>query len=128
MKLFNFQYSLKANLIGGIIFIILFLIFIWLQPSIKDINCSHFKTLKNVSYKGVVINKFIDSTQHNYPIVVVRQIDNSIYKFDLTHDRSGLYRFLQIGDSIVKSKGAYNIEVIRSGMERIFILDYGCDD
>ena len=128
MKLFNFQYSLKTNVIAGAVFLLVFIVFFWLQPSIKDINCNHFKSLRNVTYNGVVINKFIDSTQHNYPTVVIRQIDNSIYKFDLTHDKSGLYGFLLIGDTLVKRKGSYNINVSRYEMEKTFELDYGCED
>lgn len=128
MKLFNFQYSIKTNLIGGATFIILFLFFIWLQPSIKDINCIHFKTLENLSYRGVVINKFIDSTQHNYPTIVIKKMDNSRFKFDLTHDKSGIYNFLLIGDTIVKRKESYQIEVSRNGMKNTFVLDYGCDE
>jgi len=115
-----------VRVIGLILLLIGFILFIWLNPTMGERVCKFYEEDKNYGYEGDVVNKYIDSLNHSYPIVVFGPGYKGTERIDYTHDVSGLFEFIQVGDKVIKKKGTYDVVVTRGDKESIFTLDYGC--
>jgi|TARA_R100000541_G_scaffold54364_2_gene62844 hypothetical protein len=73
---------------------------------------------KEYTYSGLVTNKFIDSEQHNYRTVIIRNDEKSDI-FLLDFETSGLFEFIQVGDSIFKKKNSLNLRLKRYQLDTI---------
>jgi hypothetical protein len=107
--------------IGGICVLIFFIYQVQKQPKCSE----YYEQEKEISFNGLVIDKYNDKKNHNFPTIL---IDESGKQFDYTlqGDSSGLFEFLMISDSIKKKKGFNEYVVNRSGKKFSFLLDYGC--
>ena len=106
---------------GGIIVVVIFFLS---QPSSQELCYQQYEKEKSISYSGIIVSKFRDSTDH---------FDRKIKLFEsekilMEWDESGLYEFLQPNDSIVKDTGSFEVRIYRDSIEYKFIIDYGCDD
>jgi len=73
------------------------------RPNDNEIKCRLYNEFKDLNLNGVIINKYFDRTQHSYPTIEIRSIENdSIQKFYLVRDRSNLFNLLRINDTILK--------------------------
>jgi hypothetical protein len=54
--------------------------------------------------------------------------DGSTMDYNLVNDISGLFDYLQKGDSVVKNNGTYDVIVKRNNQSKNFFLDYGCEN
>ena len=69
---------------------------------------------KAESYCGIIDQKYIDTVNHyNETIEILTASGQKVIICDL--DNSGLYRYCQVGDSIVKQPDTYIIDVYRDG-------------
>lgn len=99
-----------------------------LLPSPMDSRCIMQANFSNHYYKGVVKNKYIDFTQHSYPIVEIESRTDSVIKLNLVLEKNGIFEKLNIGAHIYKPKGMDTIFVIKnSKMISIGEADFGCD-
>jgi hypothetical protein len=97
-------------------------------PSLNDSACNSFKTFKNYKYDYLILNKYLDSTQHSYPTLVMQDAKgNKFESQDLIMDNSGLFDFLITGDSITKKQGSDLVRVKNSKIDTTFQADFGCD-
>lgn len=99
--LFKNPYPKWYRIWGPVVFIIAFLIFIRLQPSIDEIICDRYPKLLQHEFQGVVVNKFLDEKEHMYPMIILENYLDTI-SYNLVNDVSGLYQHIEIGDSVSK--------------------------
>ncbi|MFW6020444.1 MAG: hypothetical protein ACOCPM_07670 [Bacteroidales bacterium] len=101
----------------------------------KSPQCRNEERILEAQWKSNVLKKFIDSTEHNYPTIVIFEYDTIFKKvvnweeelvfFD--HEKSGFYDYVRVGDSIIKEKNSMDIRVIRGNKDTVFTIDYGCE-
>ena len=118
------------NILSRVALLILFIVFVALTTKEDSAGvCNSYKDLKNDTYDYVVINKYIDSNQHSYPTLVLQYKDGYQFKnTDFDFDKSNLFNFLSVGDSIKKEKGSAIIRVINRKVDTTFKVDFGCDE
>lgn len=86
----------------------------YFQPSDKEIALSEFEKMKFQQYTGVVREKYREKNNHNFPLIIINnQYGNQ--KIYLTWDRSGLFEYIEKGDSIFKKYGKHEVEIKRQG-------------
>ncbi|WP_289659940.1 hypothetical protein [Flavobacterium panacagri] len=107
----------KENIFKLLIFIVLFIMMlIWAKylSGSKDFYKNALENRKEESYSGIVIEKYIDSSQHCTPMLKFTQnlsvsLENSFW------DK------VEIGDSIVKTKGQAYINLYKNNkLKQVF--------
>jgi hypothetical protein len=78
-----------------------------------------------LEFKGVVKNKYIDSSYKNVPRIVIDESGKEIMFSPLGKDTLALYQHLHIGDSLIKKKGSYEFTVVRNAESNIYTMN--CD-
>ena len=106
-------------LITGVVF---FIVQILNQPSCLE---SYIKE-KEIHFNGIITKKFIDKKNHNYPMIQILNKGMSL-DYNLVHDLSGVFDFVEKGDKIIKNKGSNDVIVRRDGEDILFVLDFGCE-
>ncbi len=115
------------KLIIPAILLILFLIKVLPLMNVNS-RCVTYDNFLNKYYNGVVVKKYIDSSEHSYKTVEIKNFGNSeVDKLILDFDTTALYRRLNLNDSIYKQTGNDSMFLILSG-RKIFIsrVDFGC--
>lgn len=89
--------------------------------------CSYYYNIeKKRNYSGIIINKYIDNEQHNYKVLRILSKD-SIFDEIMNTDKSGLFEYLILRDSIVKYPNDYKVDVFRNQKyDTTFIMDFKC--
>ena len=91
--------------------------------------CNDEEAVRMEYWGGVVSRKFLDSENHNYKTLEIKERANNrsrTFRLILSNDKSGLYPYVSEGDSIVKQSGSLAAKVIHDTVEREFIIDLGC--
>lgn len=118
------------NILSRVVLLILFIVFV--VGSIKEDNaalCNSYKDFKSDTYDYLVVNKYIDSNQHSYQTLVLQYKDGYQFKnTEFDFDKSNLFNFLSVGDSIKKEKGSAIVRVINKEVDTTFKVDFGCDE
>lgn len=81
----------------------------------------YIETVKNEaleSYHGIVINKFYDKYNHGRDIIVLDQGVTEI-EVDLVYQNPNLYKFIEIGDTLIKKKKSLNLQIKRKNFDTI---------
>ena len=73
--------------------------------------------------KGIVIKKFIDKEEHLLETCIIKS-ENEYERFIFDLDKSGVFDYVQVGDSIYKPKGDSTIVIIRDKQISHFTLEY----
>lgn len=102
------------------------IIFIWFN----SIRLSPEKEIKRAvdayrveEYSGIIINKFIDKDEHNFKKVIINENNQErVILFDI--ELGGLFDFLSIGDSIIKTKGNLQVNVIRNNIDTLIVMKF----
>jgi hypothetical protein len=110
------------RLSGYLIFIIAVILLI--KFSNRYGNKQTVKFYNELSFNGIVVKKYINEKQHNYPILEIMQSDKKIQEVNLSTDNSGLFEFVQEKDSIVKIQGMLDVHVFRNSEDMVFILKW----
>lgn len=77
---------------------------------------------KNILWSSIT-DKYIDTSNHSYQVIeFANGLDSAILFLNL--DKSGLFNFISIGDSIYKPVGDSTITVIRNNSKVFFTLKY----
>lgn len=70
-----------------------------------------------------ITDKYIDTSNHSYQVIeFANGLDSAILFLNL--DKSGLFNFISIGDSIYKPIGDSTITVIRNNSKMFFTLKF----
>ena len=77
----------------------------------------------DISFTGVLNNKYWDKNDHNRAkIEILNMADTIIY--DLQNDASGLFEYINKGDSIVKMPNSFDVRVYNLSRDTIFKLNF----
>lgn len=114
----------KFKILEYILFLIIVILLIFYSNYSSKRNC--LKTTKELSFKGIIIKKYIDYKQHEYPILEVLTSNKNVQKINLSMDYSGLFDYVKINDSINKENGNLNVKVHRNSCDSIFVLQINC--
>jgi hypothetical protein len=106
-----------------------FVLFLILIVSINQLNtkCSNKQSMKfymELNFNGIISKKFINKSQHNYPILEIKQSGKKIQEVNLSTDNSGLFEYVQENDSIVKKHGLLTVHVYRNAVDTVFTLSW----
>ena len=103
------------------IFVMLFLIYNYKSPS--SIQKEKYENDVKLNIICIVADKYIDHTNHNYKTCIIKHDMDSI-RFLMDFDKSALFDYLKVGDSIIKKPGEARVRVIREFLKREFVLMY----
>lgn len=105
----------------SIIFVVAFFIYNYESPS----SVRNYKFQQDIllSIKGLLIDKYIDYENHEYKTCVIQREFDTLTLL-LNFDRNGLFKYLEIGDSIYKKPGDSLIIVKRENYTTRFYLKY----
>ena len=109
------------------VFLIIIIILVFHQCRIKDHKCYAQSYGLAENFSGVVLDKFADSTNHNFDAIIIRNNEKDIKSYLFDGDITSLYETIQIGDSLVKKEGDLSLMVYRNKSFQIKKLDYGCE-
>lgn len=105
----------------SILFVIIFFIYHFESP--LKIRNEKFRRDLKLSFNGIVIDKFVDSVNHNYKTILIKEnLDTTRFIFDF--DRTNTFHYIKTGDSIIKDKGDSAILIIRNKNRKEFTLKY----
>lgn len=107
-----------------VLLVLVFLILKGVLPSRSDICLDGLNYAKSRGCKGVVVDKYIN-LNHAIPTIEFKT-GNTIREVSYSRDLSGLYDYLQIGDSIYKDINSLNVKVFRGEVLKEFVIDHGC--
>jgi len=78
---------------------------------------------RNLSFEGVVVEKFRDIDEHNFKKVILRE-DNASKTVLFNNETSGIYDFIEVGDSIIKEEGSLRIRLFRDSQDTVLVMRY----
>ena len=70
--------------------------------------------LKKTTYKGIVVRKYIDESNHGQTTGIVRQEDSD--KYIMFHDWVGSWDYVNVGDSIIKKADTLMITIKKQNL------------
>ncbi len=72
-----------------------------------------------MQFKGVVLEKKIDSANHLRKIINVKDIDRGLVRFDISFEKEEVFHFIKDGDSISKNNGELNFRLVRHNLDTV---------
>ncbi|MEJ8820319.1 hypothetical protein [Lacibacter sp. H407] len=107
-----------------------FFIFRFLIPQFsKDARCITYKEFQKIKLDGILIKKYIDSSQHSFPTLEVQNLgDSRVEKLNLNLDASGFYDKINLLDTLYKEVGKDEVYIKNNGKKIIMKIDFGCDN
>jgi hypothetical protein len=104
------------------------IIFIIYAESKNKGACGYAKSFFEQNINGVIIDKFVDASNHNNPTIII--FDNSVEKkLLLFHNNDAhVYSYLSVKDSIYKAAKSYELDIKRNGKITKMALNFGCSD
>lgn len=107
---------------------ILFLVIMYhIVPSQKESICNYHIEFEQMDVNGIVTQKYIDSTQHSTPIIIVSNFNSKSITIDLFGDTSSSFDVITIGDTIYKPLYSDTL-TIRNGSVITRKIDFECDN
>jgi len=103
------------------------LLFFVFKPTERKICMKAYSEAMKMQYKGIVKARFIDNRNHLAPTIIVDSGHDSITITDY-RDKSGLFEYLEKGDSIKKINNSPIVIVKRNGTNLSFTITYNCPD
>lgn len=122
MKAFlkKYKYLVIVCLFLSIVYIIV--------PSMNYTNCLSSQKFREVIIDGVVINKYLDKSQHSTPIVEIQNFLGRIDSVYFFGDHSGIFDRLNVKDTLKKSSGTNEILIrINGKYAQLGVADFKCD-
>ncbi|QNL23075.1 hypothetical protein HZR84_14360 [Hyphobacterium sp. CCMP332] len=96
--------------------------------SIQNRRCELKSEAIQTKFRGTLLSKFEDTNQHGIEKIKIKVGEmDTITSTILFADRSGLYKAIKIGDSVIKNSGDLMMIIWKSEIEiDTFYLDYHC--
>ncbi|HMJ47486.1 MAG TPA: hypothetical protein VK498_09160 [Ferruginibacter sp.] len=95
----------------------------------KNDRCDAYDEFLLWSFNGVVVQKYIDTEQHSYKTVVIRDLENGIFnKVIIDSYISNLYNEINLNDTLYKK--VQNDSVFKiTNRNKVLIskVDFGCN-
>ena len=89
--------------------------------------CYEKNEMINYYFNSVIIDKYTDSTQHNYNTLMIKDLNsNNKTKIYVVNESGGFYSRISKGDTIYKVEGS--LKVINKSQGWIDTLNYKCND
>lgn len=112
-----------------LIIVVLFALTVYAAvPSINYTNCCNNQSFQALTIDGVVVNKYLDKSQHSTPIVEIENFEGRVDSVYLFGDHSGLYDRIQVSDTLKKKSGTNEVLTkTRSKYVRFGVADFQCD-
>lgn len=108
-----------------------FLLFYIIQGVIEEIHapCDILNEFMNYDFNGIIIDKFVDSTDHSTKTVIIKNFNqNNLDTLKLLDwDESGVYYKMKLNDTIFKKEGTNTIYLSNKYGKSDYILDFGCN-
>ena len=113
-----------------LVIIVLFVTFLIKIIPVMSINsrCVDYDNFLKISLNGVVIKKYIDSTQHSYHTIEIKNFENlKIERIILDLDTSDLFTNINVNDMVYKVINSDSVFRIKNN-QKIFLskVDFGC--
>ncbi len=127
---YKFLMSMKNyfKIIIPVLLVIVFIVKVIIPQSKINSRCVTYDKFLSIKLNGVVINKYVDSSQHSYKTIEVMDLkDSTVIKLILDFDTTNLFNHISLHDTIYKGKNEDSIFVIKG--ERNYFLskvDFGC--
>ena len=97
---------MKENILGIIIVLLFFLLLYLTLPSDEEVRENNRINFINLSFRGVVYDKFIDKSEHSFPIVIIKSIEDTIvYKINFARESNSMFDSLNTLDTVYKNRG-----------------------
>ena len=110
---------MKKSILGVIIVLLFFLLLYLTLPSDKEVRENNRTNFINLSFRGVVSDKFIDKSEHSFPIVIIKSIEDTIvYKINFARESNSLFDSINTMDTVYKNKGE---NVIYSKRNKVYV-------
>ena len=94
----------------------------------KNSRCVTYDEFLKLTLNGVVINKYIDSSQHSFETVEIKNLnDSEVNKIILDLDTTDLFDKISVYDTIFKEENKDSVFVMK-GKQKYFLtkVDFGC--
>lgn len=76
------------------------------------------------NFSGVVVNKYIDSSQHNFKKIVIKNSFNQEREIRLDYEWHRLFHFIEEGDSLSKKEHSLGMRLKRDKMDTLIRLNF----
>ena len=84
------------------------------------------KRINKAVASGKIKDFYLDKNSHMNETIIVDSEDGELLLI-IPNDNSGLFLYVQKGDSIVKSLNSMNIRIVRNQKSKLFLVDFDCD-
>lgn len=84
------------------------------------------ESIMDLEIKGVVLTKYLDEKSHMHETINVEN-NGVTLKVIIPNEYSGLYQFIQKGDSIFKEENSLHCKVKRAQKDKDFFIDFRCN-
>lgn len=122
----------KRIAIAIVVNIMLYLIFFKLIPYFSDKyhGCYIYQDIYNQSIKSTVLDKFIDSKNHNIQTIIFFGSTHKEETMIFPGYLQDMYDYLNVGDSIVKEKNSiyYRVKSATTAKDTVFKLENTCKE
>lgn len=108
--------------IFGILIVIVGVWFIKTREYSDEDYLEAVKMYKRNTYKGRVLDKYMDSRYYEY--ITLLEIYNIKTTISMDLEVSGLYDFIEVGDSIIKKSGEMKVRIIRQSLDTIYEMKF----
>ena len=81
--------------------------------------------VKSLYVNGLIIDKYLDEKSHLHETLIINNSEKKLM-FIIPNDRSGLYSFVELGDSIFKEKESLECYIKRDSSLIRFEMNFGC--
>ncbi len=100
-----------------------FKIFDMFSSEVKKMTSNSEKNyILKEEYSGTVTKKYVDSLQHNYRTIIVKEKKgNKKVLFDFV--KNDVYKFIKEGDSLFKNKGSLDLNLKRNDLDTIIHME-----
>ncbi len=121
----------KKLIISTVAFVIFFTLFkIFSSGNYPDFfanNGCHTLTerMRAARFCGIVDEKYLDKKSHMDETIIVNNKKSEIMMI-IPNELSGLYEFIEVGDSIFKEKESMECYIKRESITKRFEIDFGC--
>lgn len=116
------------KIIIPILLLVIFIIKVIIPQSSINSRCVTYEEFLQIRLNGIVTDKYVDSSQHSYKTVEVRNFkDSMINKLILDFDTTNLFSHISLHDTIYKEENKDSIFIIKRE-HKYFLskVDFGC--
>ncbi len=100
------------------------LLFRYLEDSEK--YCEGIAYYRGLSWNGKVTDKYLDSLNHGYQTIVVKEA-YGMTKVNFITDTSRVYQIIRVGDSVEKAKDSLAVYITTGNGRKRHPLKYICN-